>query len=72
MDNPFDFEEMLMLAESSRPGYRYVVSWEQIRKYKALSPKEKLEWLEEANEFVNKFLPERSRRIQEKFRRGEI
>ncbi len=60
------------MTESTPRGYRYVVSREQIRKYMRLTPKQKLEWLEEANDFINKFLPEESRRIQEKFRRGLI
>lgn len=51
-------------------GYRYVVSREEIRKFRILTPKEKLEWLEEVNDFVDKFLPEKSRRLREKLRRG--
>jgi len=60
-----------MVGEKGK-GYRYVVTDEQIRKYSLLTPKQKLQWLEEANAFVNKFLPERSRKFQEMFRRGEI
>jgi len=33
---------------------------------------QKLKWLEEVNGFINKFLPTDSRRIQQKFRKGEI
>lgn len=55
-----------------RKGYRYYVTNEQISKYSALTPEQKLDWLEEANEFVNMFLPERSRRFQQLFKRGEI
>ncbi len=55
-----------------RKGYRYHVDDGQIRRYGRLTPKQKLEWLEEANAFVNKFLPERNRRLQQMFRKGEI
>ena len=56
----------------SRKGYRYHVTEEQVRRYSALSPREKLEWLEEVNAFVDRFLPEEGRRFQRMFRRGEI
>lgn len=55
-----------------RKGYRYYVSDEQIRKYSALTAREKLEWLEEVNVFFDKFLTEEGRRLQKMFRRGEI
>jgi len=51
-------------------GYRYVVTAEQIHKYSSLTPQQKLEWLEEANSFVEMFLPAESRRLQRLFRRG--
>ena len=60
------------MPDLSRKGYSYYVTDEQIRRYSRLTPKQKLEWLEEANAFVNKFLSERSRCQQRMFRRGEI
>jgi len=60
------------MAKPAGRGYRYIVTDEQLRRYRKLTPKQKLEWLEEANAFVNKFLSERSRRLQRLFRRGEI
>ena len=55
-----------------RKGYRYYVSEEQIRRYSALTAREKLEWLEEVNAFFDKFLTEEGRRFQRMFKRGEI
>ncbi|MEM2866483.1 MAG: hypothetical protein QW098_05020 [Candidatus Hadarchaeales archaeon] len=53
-------------------GFRYVVSEEKLREYSKLSPRQKLEWLEEINRFLYSCMPEESRRIAEKFRTGEI
>ena len=58
------------MQSPEKKGYRYVVSKEEIRRFRALTPKEKLEWLEEVNDFVDKFLPEQSRSLREKLRRG--
>lgn len=55
-----------------RKGFRYVVSEEKIREYLKLSPKRKLEWLEEINRFLYLCMPEEGKRIAEKFRTGEI
>ncbi len=60
------------MSESPRKGYRYVVTEEQIRKYRRLTSKQKLEWLEEANELTEKFAPERAKRLHRMFRQGEI
>ncbi len=59
------------MTESGK-GYNYYVTIEQIRRFSRLTARQKLEWLEEANAFVNKFLPERSRRLQQLFRSGKI
>lgn len=37
--------------------YAFRPSIEQLRELKDLSPKEKLDWLEEANQFVAAFVP---------------
>lgn len=49
-----------------------MVSEEKLREYSKLSPRQKLEWLEEINRFLYSCMPEESRRIAEKFRAGEI
>jgi hypothetical protein len=51
-------------------GFYYYVDEEKIRKYKELTAEEKLEWLEEINEFIWKY--GMNKEIREKFRRGEI
>jgi len=56
----------------SKRGYSYVVTIEQIRAYRAVSPEQKLQWLQDANEFLAKALTGRRREIWQKFRRGEI
>ncbi|MHB0914512.1 MAG: hypothetical protein ACYC5A_10895 [Thermoleophilia bacterium] len=53
-------------------GYSYTVTREQIRRHMSLTPEQKLEWLEEANGFVDSFMTEQSRRIRDKLRRGEL
>ncbi len=60
------------MSDPVRKGYGYHVTEEQLRKYSVLTPKQKLEWLEEVNEFTNKFASERAKRLHRKFRRGEI
>ena len=60
------------MTEVSRKGYGYHVTREQIRKYRRLTPKQKLEWLEEVNEFTNKFASDRVKRLHRMFRHGEI
>lgn len=53
-------------------GYSYFVSKEQIREWIRVPMEQKLQWLEEANDFVQKFQSPKTREIMEKFRRGEI
>ena len=60
------------MPESTRKGYGYHVTEEQIRRYRKLTPRQKLEWLQEVNEFTDKFAPERAKRFHKMFRRGEI
>ncbi|MHB1325238.1 MAG: hypothetical protein ACYDGS_01575 [Thermoleophilia bacterium] len=60
------------MSESSLKGYGYHVTEEQIRKYRRLTPRQKLEWLEEVNAFTDKFAPARAKRLHTMFRRGEI
>lgn len=60
------------MPETSRKGYGYHVTDEQIRKYRRLTPRQKLEWLEEVNAFTDKFASERAKRFHRMFRRGEI
>ncbi|MBN2842730.1 MAG: hypothetical protein JXM68_06545 [Sedimentisphaerales bacterium] len=53
-------------------GYSYFVTDEQIREYMKLTTAEKLEWLEEANEFIQAASDDKTREIRDKFRKGEI
>lgn len=53
-------------------GYLHKVSEDEIRRWRAISPAMRLDWLEEINEFVWKFAPQKSKKIMEKFKRGEI
>jgi hypothetical protein len=45
---------------------------EELRKWMSIPAKQKLEWLEEANNFVDKFLTVRKREMAERQRRGEL
>ncbi len=53
-------------------GFSYFVTDEQIREYMKLTTEEKLQWLEEANEFIEAASDEKTKEIREKFRRGKI
>lgn len=60
------------MSDTPEKGYTYYVTDDQIARYRRLTPEQKLNWLEEANAFINKFLPERSRQLQKMFREGKI
>lgn len=57
---------------ASRKGYTYIVTAEQIREYRRLTPRQKLEWLEAANRFCHKALRGKRRQVWEAFRQGKI
>lgn len=57
--------------EEERKGFAYYVSKEQIDDYRKWSAKRKLEWLFLANK-MRKELPEKTRKIQDDFRKGII
>jgi len=55
-----------------KKGFVLHYTEEQIRDYERLSAKDKLNWLEEANRFIHRVMPSRTKKIWEMFRRGEI
>ena len=55
-----------------RGGFSYRVTDEQILRWRALPPEEKLQWLEDANRFLAVALTPAARTIQERFRRGNL
>ena len=61
-----------MAGRSSKGGFKYRYSEEKLREYMALSAKDKLDWLEEANRFTNKTLTPETKKIREAFRSGAI
>lgn len=65
-----------MTIESAQPkkrgGFAYRVTDEQIQRWRALPPEEKLQWLEDANRFLAAALTPAARAIQERFRRGDL
>lgn len=56
----------------AKKGFSYKVSEEALEKWIAMPPEMKLEWLEEINEFIFNFAPEKSKEAISKFRKGEI
>lgn len=56
----------------AKKGFSYTVSEEALKKWIAMPPELKLEWLEEINEFLFTFAPEKSKEAISKFRKGEI
>lgn len=57
---------------TKRKGFSYYLEDEKIIEYLKLSPRMRLEWLEEIDELNRKALTGKRREIWEKFRRGEI
>ena len=53
-------------------GFSYDVSEERIRFWKSISAREKLEWLEEANNFLRKAFSPQKKQTMNKFRKGEL
>jgi hypothetical protein len=47
--------------------YSYRLSKEKLREFLGFSAEAKLEWLEEANRFINEFLPSEKRKRWEEF-----
>lgn len=58
-------------AESKRKGFSYKPSKENLEAFKGLSPEEKLQWLEDANGFVNNVLSQKKLTLWKKFRNGQ-
>lgn len=55
-----------------RKGYSYSFSAEKIRWWQSVPPKDKLKWLSEANDFLNKIMPEKNKKIAADFRAGRV
>jgi len=53
-------------------AFCYRFTRETLDRFKGMSAGMKLEWLEEANEFVNKFVSSSKRRYWEKIKLGKI
>jgi len=61
-----------MNQRKHKGGFKYSYSEDKLREYMALSAKEKLDWLEEANRFTYKTLTPETKKIREAFRSGNI
>jgi hypothetical protein len=55
-----------------KKGFYHDFSDETLKKWMSIPAKEKLEWLEEINEFIYKFTGKGQKEIISKFREGEI
>jgi len=53
-------------------GFSYTIEDEKLIEYMKLSTEDKLNWLEEINEFMNMVLNDKEKEIREKLRKGEI
>jgi len=61
-----------MKKKKESGGIYHFCSSEEICRYLKLSPKLRLEWLQEANRFIHKMQSSKVRKIWQKFRKGEI
>jgi hypothetical protein len=59
-------------SDTGRKGFWHFHDDDVLRRYRALTPEQKLSWLHAAWRINVDFLPERSRRAHEKLRRGEL
>lgn len=58
--------------DQPRRGYTHVHTDEELRRFRALSVEEKLEWLESMRSFLARFHGPKQREIMNRFRRGDI
>jgi len=61
-----------MPTRPKKYGYSYSVTKEQIAAYQKLPIKERLRWLEEAQEFIAATLTKKQLELLQKFRLGDI
>jgi len=57
---------------TERKGFKYVYTKEKYENYKDMPAWQKLVWLEKMNRFLYNFMPQKSKELCEKLRRGEI
>lgn len=53
-------------------GFYYYLEDEKIEEYSKLSVEQKLQWLEEVNEFTNLFLTQEEKELRTKLKTGQI
>ena len=58
-------------TQRKKVQYSYRLSKEKLREFLGSSAEAKLEWLEEANRFINEFLPSEKRKRWEEFIRQQ-
>jgi len=61
-----------MINSEFKRGFSYFVNDDQLHRYKALSPKNKIKWLESTVEFINKVAPPETKKLHKLFREGKI
>jgi len=54
-------------SQEKKSAFVFRLSKEKLRQFRGFSAEEKLNWLEEANKFVEDFVPEGKRRRWKKF-----
>lgn len=59
-------------SQSLRGGFSYRMTDEQIRRWRALPPEIKLQWLEDANRLLWQAMTPQAKAIRDRFRRGEL
>ena len=57
--------------QDGKKGFKYTLEDEKLREFKRLTYEQRLEWLMKMRRFLRKFMPEESRIIWQKFRRGQ-
>lgn len=61
-----------MKEKKADGGFSYAVSDEALREHGRLSTLDKLRWLGQANAFIARFAPEKTKRLHERFRSGTL
>ncbi|MFQ5800161.1 MAG: hypothetical protein ACE5HH_00375 [Candidatus Hydrothermarchaeales archaeon] len=60
------------MTKKTGKGYSYTLSEESLKRWMSMPAELKLEWLEEINRFLWKYVPKKNKEIIAKFRKGEI
>lgn len=60
------------MSMENKKGFRFIYTKEKYDAYSKLPVEQKLDWIEKMNRFLTNFMPQKSKELSDKLRRGEI